>query len=224
MSLVEMVEEVERDLVAQGDPERAWQMAAYMKDHFEFLGVQAKPRKAAQRPATQAARQADPAELLEAVEWCWTQAPRELQYVGADLIRAGAKNLTPAHLPRLRRLIEQKAWWDTVDALAAHGVGAMVANHRALGETMDAWVDDADMWVARTAILHQLAWREQMEPDRLFDYALRRADDTEFFIRKALGWALRSLARHEPVAVGAFVEQHRDVLSGLTSREATKHL
>jgi len=224
MSLLELVHGVERELEALGDPERAFDMAAYMRDHFEFLGVQSKPRRAATQEALRAARKAEPHELLEAAEWCWSREPRELQYVGSDLIRAGAKNLLPEHLPRLRGLVERKAWWDTVDALAAHGVGALVRNHPALSATMDEWVDDADMWVARTAILHQLAWRDQMQAERLFDYTLRRASDTEFFIRKALGWALRALARREPVAVGAFVEQHRDVLSGLTVREATKHL
>ena len=206
------------------DPERAIPMAAYMKDHFVYLGVQAKPRRAIARRALTLAKGAPADELIDAANWCWRQEPRELQYVGMDLLRAGAKNLRPDDLAGLRHFVETKSWWDTVDSLAAHSVGRLVANNRELSAEMDRWIDDDNIWVARTAILHQLSWKGAAEPERLFDYAKRRADDTEFFIRKALGWALRNLARVEPELVRTFVDRHRDELSGLTIREATKHL
>lgn len=222
--LLDAVRDVESGLEGLADDERATQMAAYMKDHFPFLGVQATPRRAVQRAATKLAKRAEPDELLHAAGQCWNADPREMQYAGADLLRAGAGNLRPEHLDEVRRFVETKSWWDTVDSLAAHTIGTMVHRHRELSPVMDTWVDDENMWVARTAILHQLAWKHDAEPDRLFDYAKRRASDTEFFIRKALGWSLRSLAHVAPDQVRRFVDDHRDRLSGLTVREATKHL
>jgi 3-methyladenine DNA glycosylase AlkD len=80
------------------------------------------------------------------------------------------------------------------------------------------------MWVARTAIIHQLRLKEATDVERLFDYCLRRASDREFFLRKAIGWALREYAKTAPDEVRTFVEVHRDELSGLSIREATKRL
>ena len=83
-----------------------------------------------------------------------------------------------------------KSWWDTVDALAAHPVGTLVMRYPELGAVMDRWIDDDNIWVARTAILHQLRYKDAINEARLFSYVEKRAADTEFFIRKALGWAL----------------------------------
>ena len=93
---------------------------------------------------------------------------------------------------------------------------------RTLATATDRWIGGDDIWLARSAILHQLRWGADTDADRLFEYSLRRAGDTEFFIRKAIGWALRQYARTDPDAVRAFVERHE--FSGLTRREALKHL
>ena len=211
-------------LLERRDEEAAEPMAAYMKDQFDFLGIRSADRRRIQKPLIAAARTATPDELLDVAERCWERDERELQYVGCDLLRAGAKHLRAEDLDRVRGLIARKSWWDTVDSLAAHTVGPIVRANPQLGKTMDRWIDDPDMWIARTAILHQLMYKEDVDEDRLFEYAIRRAADTEFFIRKALGWALRNYARVAPHAVGLFVAEHADELSGLTKREATKHL
>ena len=88
---------------------------------------------------------------------------------------------------------------------------------------MDEWIHDDNLWVARTAILHQLNYKARTDEARLFAYVEARALDQEFFIRKALGWALRNYARVAPDAVRTFIDTHPE-LSGLTRREATKHL
>ena len=87
---------------------------------------------------------------------------------------------------------------------------------------MDRWLVDDDIWLARTAILHQLDWKADTDADWLFAACIRRAGDTEFFIRKAIGWALRSYSYVDPVAVERFVTDHADELSGLSRREALK--
>ena len=89
---------------------------------------------------------------------------------------------------------------------------------------MDIWIDDEDIWVARAAILHQLRYQNALDQERLFNYVGKRSADTQFFIREALGWALRNYGRVAPDAGRDFVAQHEDVLSGLTRREALKYL
>ena len=121
-------------------------------------------------------------------------------------------------------LITSKSWWDTVDSLAGHTVGVLVAQHPELASTMDEWISSEDIWLARTAILHQLGYKAKTDRDRLFAYCLRRAADREFFIRKAIGWALREYSKTDAKAVHAFVRTNAGTLSSLSSKEALKWL
>ncbi len=116
-------------------------------------------------------------------------------------------------LPVARRLVTTVSWWDTVDHLAAHVVGGLVAADPALAAEMDAWIDDEDLWVARTALLHQLRFKGATDADRLFDHCLRRAGHPDFFVRKAIGWSLREYAKTAPAEVRAFVAAYGSRLS-----------
>ncbi len=89
---------------------------------------------------------------------------------------------------------------------------------------MDSWISAENLWVVRTALLFQLGAKEATDTERLFSYCLQRAGDSDFFIRKAIGWALRQHARTDPAAVSRFVSTHADVLSPLSQREALKHM
>jgi 3-methyladenine DNA glycosylase AlkD len=80
------------------------------------------------------------------------------------------------------------------------------------------------MWLRRVALLHQLEWKARTDEPRLFRYCLLCAHEPEFFIRKAIGWALRQYARTNPAAVRQFLTVNRAQLSGLSLREAAKHL
>lgn len=211
-------------LVDVADPEKAPQMVAYMKGHFEYLGVSAGDRRIASKPILQAAKKAEASDLLGQVEALWSEPEREFHYVGMDAIRAGAKHLRASDLPRVRALIEKTPWWDTVDSLAIHTVGTMVMNHGQLVHDMDDWIESEHLWITRTAILHQLMYKEHTDTNRLFTYCEMQMEHTDFFMRKAIGWALRQYARTDGDAVIAFVERHNDSLSGLSKREALKHL
>ncbi|NNC81600.1 MAG: DNA alkylation repair protein [Acidimicrobiales bacterium] len=199
-------------------------MRGYMRDQFEYLGLNSPERRRANKPWITQGKSAEAEDLLTFAEECWEENEREFQYCAMDVLRAGAKELEPKHLPRVRALIETKSWWDTIDSLGPWTVGTMVTSHPELSAVMDEWIDDDNHWVARSAILHQLGYKERTDGDRLFSYADKRGGDTEFFIRKALGWALRQYARVDPDAVRAYVEDNADMLSGLTKREALKHL
>jgi 3-methyladenine DNA glycosylase AlkD len=218
----EVVAEVRKALDAMAVPEDAEPMAAYMKNQFPFLGVKTPARRAAVRPVMKGAKEWSNRDLLGVAQQLMAQPEREFSFVAADLLRKWSATLGSGDLVAVRALIETKSWWDTVDALAVHVVGAIVRGDRGLQSEMDLWIEDQDMWVARTAILHQLMWKEETDADRLFRYCDLRAADTEFFIRKALGWALRQYARTDPEAVRSYVETNQDRLSGLTKREAMR--
>jgi len=224
VALADLVPGLRTALEAVAVPTKAPAMAAYMKDHFVFLGVAFPERKRASKSFVDAGRVASAAQLLDAADTCWVQPEREFQYTAVDLLQRWVATLDVDSVPRIERLIRQKSWWDTVDAIAAHVIGPLVAEHPVLAATMDAWVDDPDIWIARTAVLHQLGYGADTDLDRLFDVVDRRCGDTEFFMRKACGWALRNAARQHPDAVRTYVLQRGDQLSGLTRREALKHL
>ena len=149
---------------------------------------------------------------------------REYQYVAIDLLAKYEKKLSTEHLPALLALVQQKSWWDSVDGLAGV-VGDVVRREPELGQAqMDEALHHPNLWVRRVAMLHQLGWRAQVDAQRLFAYALHLAPEKDFFIRKAIGWALRDYARHDPQAVRGFLDAQGEKLSLLSVREAAKHL
>lgn len=217
------VAELVTTLEAAADPERAGHMRAYMKDHFEFLGVHTPRRRELSRPFLVSLGDAGPDRWLEVAGVLWSMPQREYAYVAADLLRRYGRRLPAGSLPALRRLVTTDSWWDGVDPLA-HVVGLVVRTHPECSADMDAWSRDEDLWVVRVAILHQLGWKDEAEPACIFGYCAAQAGHPDFFVRKAIGWALRDLSRRFPGQVREFVEAHRDELSPLSVREATKHL
>jgi 3-methyladenine DNA glycosylase AlkD len=166
-------------------------------------------------------------ELLARAEALWRLPEREFRYVAVDLLAKHHKRLDVSALPRILQLVQTGAWWDTVDGLA--GVVGDIwlrakSSQADVQQHMDECLMHPHLWVRRVAMLHQLGWREQADQERLFRYALTLAPEKDFFIRKAIGWALRDHARSRPNEVRAFLAQHVDMLSGLTLREAGKHL
>jgi 3-methyladenine DNA glycosylase AlkD len=219
MSAHDWVEAVRNALVPVADPSRVRQMTSYMKDIAPFLGIGAPQRRAAVKSLGQ-----PPAELLEDIaRLLWAQREREYAYVAVDWLDR-ATNRSPATLlVFLRELITTKSWWDTVDGLA-HVTGNLLLTHPELVPEMDSWIVDENMWITRVAILHQLVSGDATDEERLFRLCLQQASNREFFIRKAIGWALRQHAWRKPHEVAAFIDQHTRDFSALTIREATKNV
>lgn len=223
----DLVEQVQRQLLPLADSERAPGMAAYMKGHFGFLGIGAPARRGACAVLIREAKVLDGAQLLEAAQQLWQLEAREYQYVAVDLLARQHKKLGIDDVPALLALVQSKSWWDSVDGLAGVIGDVLLAVAKKGGDahaTMDAALLHVDFWVQRIALLHQLGWREQVDKDRLARYCLHLAGEKEFFVRKAIGWALRDYAWHEPEWVRQFLVAHKEKLSGLSVREAGKHL
>jgi 3-methyladenine DNA glycosylase AlkD len=201
------------------DDARAVAMAKYMRGQFPFLGIPSPQRRLVQREALLGLPKPDQAALEDVIERLWQLPEREYQYAATELLSKHVSVCDASFVARLEWLLTTKSWWDTVDALASHVAGPLVLAHPELADVMDAWIESENVWLARTAILHQLGYKQRTDRERLFRYCVRRAPDTEFFIRKALGWALREYSKTDSEAVRAFVAAHGE-LSPLTRREA----
>jgi 3-methyladenine DNA glycosylase AlkD len=203
------------------DPARAAREAAYMRDQFVFLGLSTPVRRRLARSSLRDHLPRDESELTSVARTLWRQPEREFQYAACDYLRASVDVAGAGFVDVVRDLVSTKSWWDTVDALASRVAGPLVRRHPNLGEVMDAWVLDENIWVARTALLHQLTYRQATDERRLFAYCRQRAGDREFFLRKAIGWALRQYAATDPEAVAEFLAATPD-LSPLSRREALR--
>ena len=227
----ELVDAVRTRLAASGDPARAPQMQAYMKSAMPFHGVTAVPLRRICREVFAEHRLADRAQWNRAVRTLWDGAAfREERYAAVELT---GHRFYRAHqqvdtIPLYRHLVVTGAWWDHVDAVASNRVGPILReHHRDVSPTIREWAADDDLWVRRTAILCQLGSKDRTDRDLLARAIELNLEGSrfghEFFIRKAIGWALRELAKTDPGWVVDFVGGHRK-LAGLSRREALKNL
>ena len=218
--------ELKAALEAVAEPSRAAPMQAYMRDQFVFLGVAAPQRRLAAKALLAGLKGIGADALLEHAQRLWQQPQREYQHVALDMLALHRRQLGIEHIPALLALARQRAWWDSVDGMAGLVGDVLRAEQQRGGDGhahMDGALRHADFWLRRIAMLHQLGWRGDTDAAWLFDAALALAHEDEFFIRKAIGWALRDYARHAPAEVLAFATAHRQQLSPLSYREALKH-
>ncbi|KUL20955.1 DNA alkylation repair protein [Streptomyces regalis] len=209
---------------AAADPKRAATAQAYLKDVAPFLGIPTPERRALSRTVLEGTPRPDETDCTAVALRCWRLPEREYHYFAVDYLRRHVGRCSSGFLPVARHLVTTVSWWDTVDALAAHVVGGLVAADPLLTADMDAWIVDDDLWVARTALLHQLRYKERTDTQRLFAYCLRQSGHPDFFIRKAIGWCLREYAKTDPEAVRAFLARERGRFAPLSMREALKNI
>lgn len=224
----ELVTVVREGLGRLGDPERAEHMQRYMKTDMPFIGVSAGERRSVVKEAARRFVPPDRAAWEAAVTALWSGPEREMKYAAIDYGKhrwRGMEFVTLDSVPVFESMVRSGAWWDFVDDLAANCVGRVVKQHRdAMRPALERWIEDEDLWVRRTAILAQLKHKDETDADMLFDFCRRQEADKSFWIRKAIGWALRQHARVDPDAVRVFLAERGDRLSGLSRREAGKHL
>ncbi|MCL2332661.1 MAG: DNA alkylation repair protein [Actinomycetia bacterium] len=204
------------------DAEQAAPMSAYMRDQFPYLGVKTPQRKVLSRDFLKAAKRTG------VVDWgfidtCWERDEREFQYLALDYLAALVKALTPQDIPCIKRLAQTKSWWDTVDNLDTV-IGQIALSYPEVNKTLLAWSTDDDFWLRRLAIDHQLLRKERTDTELLRRILVNNLGQTEFFINKAIGWALRDYSKTDPAWVRAFIEEHRAQMAPLSIREASKYL
>ncbi|HJQ06758.1 MAG TPA: DNA alkylation repair protein [Nocardioides sp.] len=222
--MTELVDRVRAALRAAADPSLAPAQQAYMKSAMPFLGVRVpEVRRIVNAEVRAAGRAKDGPGLAAASLELWDGAThREERYAAGELLAQRALQGEWTLVPQLEHMARSGAWWDHVDGLA-HRVAALHDAHPVATATLvRRWCVDDDFWMRRLAIIGQLGRRDRLDREVLAATIEPNLADPEFFLRKAIGWALRDAARHHPDWVRAFVADHD--LSPLSRREALKHL
>lgn len=205
------------------DLEKAVPMENYMKNYFSFLGIKAPERKELLKKFFQESGITKLDFQSTFVTGLWEKEEREYQYAALDYMEKVLKKLDKQHFSLLEELITTKSWWDTVDFLAAKPVGTLAKKHPELiSEKIEGWASSNHLWLRRTAILFQLKYKEETDEALLYRYIRQNQESKEFFIQKAIGWALREYSKTNPASVRSFIESQ--TLSPLSVREGSKYI
>ena len=212
-----------RELFAQNnDSEKAESMAAYMKNRFLFYGLPTPKRRAVYRGFLKEEEQ------KKVIDWdlldrCYEDEHREFQYFVVDYLRAMQNFLTFDDVPRIKKYVKTKQWWDTIDGLSGI-IGDIAFVDERISELMLEWSLDEDFWLRRIAIIHQLHKRDKTNTQLLAEIIVNNLGSTEFFINKAIGWSLRDYSKTNPEWVRNFLGAHGAEMDKLSIREASKYL
>lgn len=200
-------------------------MAAYMKTTMPFYGIQKNDRVPVYLEIKKRFAPSNRAGYERGILALWTLPRREEKYAAIGYAMMWPRFIGSKSHRVYEQMIREGAWWDLVDGIAAHLVGGALQQERDIvGPIMDRWIEDANLWMRRSAILSHLRHKRDTDWAQLSRHCLQCAGETEFFIRKAIGWALREYSKSNPAAVETFLRKHKDRLSGLSVREASKHL
>ena len=215
LDLITDFEENRNELLAES-------MSKYMQDKFRFLGVRGATRTEIYKKYFPDARKTKIIDW-DFVENCWNKEEREFQYVVVYYLKAMQKFLKREDISRLKYLIVTKSWWDTVDLLAKV-IGSLVIRIEGYDQIMLEWSKDSNIWLKRVAILYQLSLKEKVDKQILERILVDNLGDNEFFINKAIGWALRNYSKYNPEWVREFIKKNKDNMASLSIREASKYI
>jgi 3-methyladenine DNA glycosylase AlkD len=215
-------------LEAAADPVKARAQQAYMKSEMPYAGVTMPEVRIIARETLGELRFDDATQWRATVQTIWRGAKyREERYCAIALARMPAHRIhrTPDALPLFEEMIVTGAWWDFVDEIAGRLIGELLERYpKPMRSVLSKWSRGDNTWKRRSAILAQLGFKQATDASALFQWIEPSLSSKEFFLRKAIGWALREYAKTDPDAVRAFVAEQGTRLSGLSRREALKHL
>ncbi|MEH7074545.1 DNA alkylation repair protein [Neobacillus drentensis] len=198
-------------------------MKNYMKGHFPFLGIKKPERSLLEKKFFQGTKVLKEPFNQEFIRELWAQDEREYQYTALVYMEKTLNKLEKTDLPFMEELITTKSWWDTVDAIAPKPVGKIAEKFpEVAAETIDGWAMNDNLWLRRAALLFQLKYKEKTREELLYKYIQQNAQSREFFIQKAIGWALREYSKTNPESVKRFIETTK--LAPLSVREGSKYL
>lgn len=210
-------------LTAHANPAEAAPMKAYMRGQFDFLGIKTPQRRNLTRQFIASHGLPRVSELDTIVRDLWALPEREFQYAALGLVGRLQKQLPADFIETLEFLLLTKSWWDTVDGIAGDAIGAMFrAYPEVRNRYLPQWRQSNNFWLRRTCILFQLGYKKATDFPLLCDIIRENLGSDEFFINKAIGWALREYSKTDPQAVRDFVAHTH--LHPLSAREALKWL
>ena len=215
LDLITDLEENRNELLAES-------MSKYMQDKFRFLGVRGATRTEIYKKYFPDARKTKTIDW-DFVENCWNKEERDFQYVVVYYLKAMQKFLKREDILRLKYLIVTKSWWDTIDLLAKV-VGSLIIRIEGYDQIMLEWSKDSNIWLRRVAILYQLSLKDKVDKQVLDKILVNNLGDSEFFINKAVGWALRDYSKYNPEWVREFIKKNKENMANLSIREASKYI
>lgn len=224
-SAAELSKFIQSEFKKAADAEKAPAMAAYMKTEMPFYGIQKPERAVVYREMKRRFRPTNRPEYEAGVRALWSNKHREDKYAAIEFARQHSEFIGVDSLKLYEDLVRDGAWWDLVDDIAQSLVGEALRKDRTkVKRVLEKWIKDDDMWIRRTAILAHNRHKDQTDEEQLFRHCLLCSHEKEFFIRKAIGWALRNYSYVSPKSVKMFVKSNKDVLSPLSIREGLKQL
>jgi len=196
-------------------------MSKYMLNRFEFFGIPSPLRKQLTREFITMHGLPAPEQLTQTVKSVWKLQQRELHYAMMEIASRKPFLVDDNRIELYRFMITTNSWWDTVDYIASNLVGAWLVKHPGqIRATSEEFMNSGNLWLQRTALLFQLKYRLATDFELLSGFIEELADSKEFFIRKAIGWALREYSKTNPETVLKFVATHE--LSALSKKEALR--
>ncbi|MCD4772692.1 MAG: DNA alkylation repair protein [Bacteroidales bacterium] len=203
--------------------EKAVPMKKYMKDKFEYFGIMSENRRKLIKIFISENGIPEKENLKKIIHQCWECPQRELQYFGMELVQKHIKTSEKEIIEILEFMIITKSWWDTIDYIAANSIGVLFKRYpEMIIPFTEKWMDSGNMWLQRSAILFQLKYKEKTDTELLFKYSKRLSGSKEFFIRKAIGWALREYSKTKAEEIIKFVSENE--LSPLSKKEALRRI
>ena len=214
-------EELQKAFETNANPDDSAPMERYMKNHFRFLGLKSPVRKDLQKEFIKKAKLLPDKEFVDLIRLLWNQPYREYQYTACDLLDRNKKKIPLNYVTEFEWLITTKSWWDSVDGIVPRSLGYYFLNYpEQIEKHIPRWVSQKNIWLQRAAILFQLKYKEKTNTELLFEVILELMNTNEFFVNKAIGWALREYSKTNPKEVAIFVAANK--LSNLSRREALK--
>ena len=210
------------EMIQHKNEEQAQRMSKYMLNKFEYIGIKTPERREIFKNFFKEYKNGEKIDW-EFVNKCWENKYREFQYVGADYLKNMKDKLTIDDIPKFKRLILEKSWWDTIDNLDMT-IGALALKDSNVNKILLEWSLDENIWLRRIAIDHQLLRKEKTDIELLEKILKNNLEQTEFFINKAIGWALRDYSKTNPEWVKNFIEENRENMAKLSIKEASKYL
>ena len=206
------------------NPAQAGPMKKYMRDQFEYLGIKSPQGAALMKEFIKEQGLPPIAQLDTIARELWSLPQREFQYAAMSLMGRLEKKVEPEFISTIEYLLVTKSWWDTVDALAGHAVGTQFKRFPDVREKyLKKWLKSDNFWLRRTTLLFQLGYKKETDFDLLCELIKENLGSDEFFINKAIGWALRQYAHTNPAPVKKFVKATKE-LHPLSRREALKNI
>lgn len=218
--------DLERALLAAGNPERAEQERRYLKSQLRHYGVSVPLVRRAAAGVRRAWPERPRRDVVALVEALWERPVHECRAAAVELLELYLDRLVARDLALVERLLRESGTWALVDNLAASVAGPLVERFPALAGELDRWAADDDFWIRRSALLAELIPLREGRGDfpRFGRHADAMLEEKEFFIRKAIGWTLRDTSRKRPDLVSAWLLPRAARASGVTLREAVKYL